>query len=163
MLLRFHLIVAADIAKVFGFHEDPAHLALLMKGRHGFRLLRHDGSIAPGSMTWFQETIATLVPVTMGFRHTTLQAPHSFAEEMVRGPFQRFAHVHEFADSNEGTEVTDIVELSLPWHYGGEPATTRFVAPVIRAVFAHRHAALLRIFGVSDVAVRGGSSLVGRS
>jgi ligand-binding SRPBCC domain-containing protein len=149
MRLRFQVSVPVDLATVFKFHEDPAHLALLLKGRESFRLLRHDGSIAPGSMTWVQETIATLVPVTMGFRHTLLEPPRGFTEEMVHGPFERFVHVHQFAESKKGTEVIDILELSLPWHYGGELVTRRFVAPVIQKVFEHRHAALRRVLCAS--------------
>ena len=149
MRLRFQMWVPAGLATVFEFHEDPSHLALILKGRASFRLLRHDGSIAPGSMTWFQETIAALVPVTMGFRHTLLERPYGFTEEMVHGPFESFVHVHQFTESQEGTEVVDALELTLPWYYGGELVTKCFVAPLIRRVFEHRHAALRLVFSLS--------------
>jgi ligand-binding SRPBCC domain-containing protein len=149
------VIVPVDLVTVFKFHEDPSHLALLLKGRESFRLLRHDGSINPGSMIWLQETIASLVPVTMGFRHTILRPPVAFAEEMVHGPFERFVHLHEFVESQEGTEVIDILEVSLPWHYGGELGTKRLVATVIQKLFEHRHAALRRELGLLPVGPRG--------
>ena len=148
MRFRFQVSLPVDLATVFKFHENPSHLALLQKGRKSFRLLRHDGNIAPGSMTWFQETIGGLIPVTMGFRHTILEPPHRFTEEMAHGPFRYFEHTHEFVASVAGSDVIDILELSLPWYYGGERATRRLVAPVIQKVFEHRHAALGQVLGV---------------
>jgi len=136
------------LAAVFEFHENPANLALLLKGRESFRLLRHDGSIVPGSMTWVQETIGGMIPVTMGFRHSMIEPPHRFREEMVHGPFRYFEHTHEFVASTAGTEVIDTLELSLPWYYGGDHATGRLVGPVIREMFEERHAALGQVFGV---------------
>jgi ligand-binding SRPBCC domain-containing protein len=155
MRLRFEICLPASLATVFEFHEDPSHLALILKGRESFRLLRHDGSIAPGSMTWFQETIAALVPVTMGFRHTLLERPYGFSEEMVHGPFERFIHSHhfihsnQFAETHEGTKVVDVLELSLPWYYGGELLTRHLIAPVVRRMFEQRHAALRLVFSRS--------------
>jgi hypothetical protein len=76
MLLRFQVRVPADLATVFAFHADSSHLALILKGREFFRLLRHDDSITAGSMTSLQVTVATLVPITLGFRHTVCSLVH---------------------------------------------------------------------------------------
>jgi ligand-binding SRPBCC domain-containing protein len=129
---------------VFAFHEDPGNLARIQGG--SFRLLRHDGGIAPGCETWVRVRIAGLLPVTMGFRHGPLDAPRSFEETMIRGPFRRFHHVHEFEDRGDATLVRDRVEIALPWYLGGALATPPVAAAIAR-MFRRRGEALERLAG----------------
>lgn len=55
------------------------------------------------------------VPLQMTSRITEMQKPNYFVDEQVRGPFQRFRHVHEFSQDSEGTAVVDRVEFAAPF------------------------------------------------
>jgi hypothetical protein len=94
----FEQVVEAPIERVFGFHASPTHLALLHRDCTTFRLLHHDGDVRPGCTTWFEEKLAGFLPVVLGFRHVTYEPPLRFAEELIHGPYDRFIHVHEFAN-----------------------------------------------------------------
>lgn len=142
MLLQFEHRVPVPREAVFRFHEAPANLAMLLRNWPGFRLLRHDANILPGTTTWFEQTIARCVPVVLGFRHTIYEPPYRFAEELIHGPFRRFTHTHEFEAAGEWTLMRDILEVELPWQYGGQLGTRLFVTRPLRGVFAHRHRAL---------------------
>ena len=144
MNFRFEHCIRLPIEEVFRFHEDPANLGVLLHGWPGFRLLHHDGHIFPGAMTWFEQTIAACIPMVLGFRHMLYEPPHRFAEELIHGPFRHFAHVHEFEQVEHATMVRDLLEVRLPWHYGGDAAVRICVAPALRRVFAFRHQALER-------------------
>jgi hypothetical protein len=50
--------------------------------------------------------------------------------------------VHEFAATDGGTVVRDLLEVELRWYLGGECAMRLFVAPMIRRAFAARQRAL---------------------
>ncbi|MEQ1891620.1 MAG: hypothetical protein ABL998_03685 [Planctomycetota bacterium] len=144
MRLRFEQLVELPRERLFRFHCDPGNLALLLGRRRGFRVLRHGGSIAPGRETWVIDELCRL-PVTMGFRHVALDAPSSFEEHMLHGPFARFAHRHVFAESGAATRVIDELDVRLPWWLGGELALRLLVARHLRAAFEFRQRELVRL------------------
>lgn len=47
-------------------------------------------------------------------RHTALDAPHMFRDQMAEGPLESWVHTHEFVQFGEGTDVIDSVEFQLP-------------------------------------------------
>ena len=55
------------------------------------------------------------VPLQMTSRITEMQKPTYFVDEQVRGPFQRFRHVHEFSQDSAGTTMVDRVEFAAPF------------------------------------------------
>ncbi|HST51509.1 MAG TPA: SRPBCC family protein [Pyrinomonadaceae bacterium] len=44
-----------------------------------------------------------------------LEAPHTFTDEMQRGPFKRWRHTHRFEPIGDGTLVSDYVEFASPF------------------------------------------------
>ena len=160
MELRFEQVVALPREAVFAFHEDPEHLVRLHRGWAAFRLLHHDGGVAPGSRTWFEITVAGIVPVVLGFEHTVYEPPLRFGERLIHGPFRKFSHTHEFEDGAAGkTVVRDLLDVELPWYYGGEPAMRLIVGPLLRRAFGLRGAALLRLAQTDGMARSAGSLL----
>jgi len=143
--LVFETTVPAPREGVFAFHATPANLPVLLAGWAGFRLLRHDGSVRPGSETWTVQSVAGIVPLAMGFRHGPWEPPARFEEGMIHGPFARFHHRHEFEECPEGTRVRDRIEILLPWWFGAAFSTRRTVGPALRRFFAFRHASLGRL------------------
>ena len=148
MEFLFETTVPAPREAVFAFHADPANLDALMAGWPGYRLLRHDGSVRPGSSTWVRQRVAVVLSFVIGLRHHLCEPPARFAESRIAGPFARFDHLHEFEEAPGGTLVRDRLHLRLaPW-WGGEAATRWLVAPMVRRMWAHRHRSLHRMYPV---------------
>ncbi len=145
MNFQFEQKIELPRSSVFAFHEDPEHLELLHRGWSTFRMLRHDGSVEIGSRTWVEITFAGILPVAMGFEHRVYEPPLRFGEHIVHGPFSKFSHIHEFEEIDGGTVVRDLLEVELPWHYGGEVAMRALVAPTLRRAFKFRRDALLKL------------------
>jgi ligand-binding SRPBCC domain-containing protein len=145
MQLRFEQYIEQPAPVLFAFHADPRNLGVLLDSWPGFRLLHLSGHIRPGAQTWVEQMIAGFIPLVMAFRHTIYEPPHRFAEELFHGPFRRFAHIHEFEPSGSGTIVRDLLDIQLPWYYGGETGVRLGVAPAFRRFFAFRHQALQRL------------------
>lgn len=55
------------------------------------------------------------VPLRMTSRITQLDAPTSFVDEQVKGPFRYFRHVHVFSEDAAGTTMTDSIEFAAPF------------------------------------------------
>jgi len=145
--MRFYFQSAVSLSRetVFAFFENPARLELLHAGWSRIRLLRHGGRVEVGAETWVEVTIARIVPVVLGFRHTVFEPPIRFAEQTIHGPFSRFSHIHEFEAVDGKTIVRDLLEICLSRHYGGETAMRRILAPQITRIFEHRADALNRL------------------
>lgn len=54
------------------------------------------------------------VPWRMTSKIIEVDRPHCFADEMVRGPFARWHHVHTFQRTGGGSRITDDVEYTPP-------------------------------------------------
>jgi len=145
MILEFSHRVAASQGRVFAFHADPANLARILAGWQGFELMRHDPTTQVGSTTWVKQRMFGFVPIVSAFEHTLFEAPDRFGEELVRGPFAHFRHIHEFVADGNDTLVIDKIDVCLPWYFGGELATRMLVGSFLRKFFAFRHASLDRL------------------
>jgi len=142
---RFETIVPFPLESVFAFHESAARLELLHLGRPKVRVLAHEPRVRVGGETWIEISLLGLVPLALGFRHTHFEAPTGFGERLIHGPFSWFVHNHEFAPAPGGTLVRDLLEIRLPWYYGGETMMRTAVAPRLTRMFHERAEALNRL------------------
>ena len=142
MRFQFEQTIPVPREAVFAFHENPQHLVLLHREWAAFRMIGHDGNLRPGSRTWFEVNFAGIMPVALGFEQKLYQPPQCYSEELIHGPFCKFTHRHEFETVEAGTRVRDVLEISLPWYYGGEWAMRLLVAPTIEQAFLLRGEAL---------------------
>lgn len=148
----FEHIVPLPRELVFAFFENPKRLDLLYAGRSKIRLLRHDSHVRVGAETWVEVMLKGIVPMVLGFRHNLFEPPFRFGEEAIHGPFSGFVHIHEFGLQDRKTVVRDLLEVGLPWHYGGGVVMKRIVAPAIKRMFHNRAQALARLVRDGTVA-----------
>lgn len=154
MLFLLEQLVPLPRNVVFAFHEDPEHLALLHREWTAFRMIKHQGNLLPGSRTWFEANIAGILPVALGFEHTLCQPPLRYGGELIHGPFRKFTHLHEFDEVDAQTHMRVLLDIELPWYYGGELATRIIVAPIVLRAFRLRGEALLKWAQSSDGVLR---------
>ena len=69
---------------------------------------------------------------------TTLERPHRFVDQMVRGPFSAYRHEHLFFEKDEGTRMVDRVDMRSP---GGSlhRIPDLIVGPYLRRLLAGRN------------------------
>lgn len=60
-------------------------------------------------------------------RITEFERPHRFVDEMVRGAFKGFVHVHEFVPDSGGTRMIDTFQYSSPLGLLGKLADVLFL------------------------------------
>lgn len=145
--MRFKYEQWLDVSRdvVWKFHENPEHLVLLHGEWSAFRMIRHDGCVSRGCQTWCEATAFGILPVAMGFEHDLYEPPLRFGEKMIHGPFKMFRHIHEFEEVSGGTMVRDLLEIELPWYYGGELGMKLLIRPILERTFRKRSKALLML------------------
>ncbi|QOR72036.1 SRPBCC family protein [Ruania alkalisoli] len=77
---------------------------------------------------------------TMTSRITAYEAPHSFTDEQVRGPFAQFRHVHRFQPRPDGgTQMSDEVTFVAPLGPLGRLAEHLVLARYVRHLIDSRN------------------------
>jgi len=145
MQFRFEHRVRLPRERLFSFFANPEGLEVLHAGWSRIGLLAHENQVRVGAETWVEITLAGCLPMVLGFRHILFEAPFRFGEQAIHGPFSKFVHLHEFEPLAGGTLVRDLLEVSLPWHYGGEGAVRQVLARPITQMFRYRAQALDRL------------------
>lgn len=85
-------------------------------------------------------------PVRMTSRITHMDAPHSFVDEQVKGPFQKFHHVHEFSGDAHGSTMVDRIEFTAPFGVLGLIAEKLVLARYMRKLIEIRNEHLIGEF-----------------
>lgn len=71
------------------------------------------GTIGLGEqVTWRAKHFG--IPIRMTSTISAVDAPRSFTDQQLRGPFKYFHHVHEFHELDHGTLMIDKIQFSAP-------------------------------------------------
>lgn len=96
------------------------------------------GLISAGeSVTWqarhlFKERLFTSFIASM-------DAPHSFVDEMKKGDFRSFRHEHHFKQIDNGTIMIDVVDFEVPYGWLGNIFTNIYLKKYLKRLLEHRN------------------------
>ncbi|MDQ0637054.1 ligand-binding SRPBCC domain-containing protein [Pedobacter sp. W3I1] len=65
------------------------------------------------SVTWRARHFG--IPFEMTNKISTMEYPKLFVDEMVKGPFKKLHHQHQFITIDSQTEMTDVFEFQAPF------------------------------------------------
>ncbi len=77
--------------------------------------------------------------LTLSSKITAFDAPHSFTDEMVAGPFKSFRHEHYFIQHDGFTVMTDAFDYTSPFGIAGKIADKLFVEKYMRQLLITRN------------------------
>jgi ligand-binding SRPBCC domain-containing protein len=121
--------------------KDPARRFLSVAAGVGSEIL-----VSFFPISWVPKRVSWMV------RITEFEWNSHFCDEQVRGPFEAFQHRHgiaaEFREGQEGTLVSDEIELSLPWGVVGRLGGALVRRELARA-FAYRQKRLPEILAAA--------------
>lgn len=80
---------------------------------------------------------------TMTSKISSLERPHRFLDEQVRGPFRSFVHEHRFEATTAGCRMTDTLTVGSP--ILGALAEQLVLVPYLRHLIRRRNRALLEM------------------
>lgn len=125
----------ADKQSAFTWHSRPAALERLLPPWEDVRIVSHEGVHKDGSA----RLTIKIGPfsVRMKARHTEVVDGSHFKDELERGPFKRWSHVHRFAEDDDGSRLRDEIEYQLPAIL--RPIADKHVRKRIGRQFAYRH------------------------
>ncbi|MET7029903.1 SRPBCC family protein [Sediminicola luteus] len=76
---------------------------------------------------------------TLTSKVTEFSRPKLFTDEMVKGAFKNFKHVHQFYDLDDGTELIDVFEYQSPLGLLGSLADKLFLKQYMTGLLLKRN------------------------
>jgi ligand-binding SRPBCC domain-containing protein len=138
--------IPENLASVFKFFEDPRNLKEITPPWLSFQVVSASDEVMRQG-TKIRYKIRWL---GLSMRWESLIAEYErdvrFADEMLRGPYKSWYHVHEFKTVANGVEMFDRLEYALPFGPLGRLAHWLVVRRQLRAIFDYREKRIRQIF-----------------
>lgn len=133
--------------ELFPFFSDAGNLDAITPPWLHFRIATpRPVEMRAGALIDYRLRVRGL-PLGWRTRINVWEPPHRFVDEQLRGPYRRWIHEHRFEPSEGGTLAIDSVEYAVPFDFLIHDLVVR---PDVEKIFAHRQAALTKLFGSDD-------------
>ena len=175
--LSASIVVPADIDRTWAFFSDPANLGRITPPGLDFRMRSASEPTHEGQLIEYTIRPIAGIPLRWLTRIEHVDAPRTFTDVQLKGPYRSWVHRHSFTQVDGGTRIDDRIEFQLPFGPLGRVAHALVVRAQLDAIFQFRTAAIRAIFArVEDrdavpgvpavaphrvVAVAGGTGFVG--
>ena len=161
--------IPADLDRTWAFFSDPSNLGRITPASLGFRMRTTPEPMHEGQLIEYTVHPVAGIPLHWRTRIEAVDAPRTFSDVQLKGPYRRWAHRHTFTAVDGGTRIDDHIEYELPFGPLGRVAHHLVVKAQLSAIFAFRSDAIRTIFEPVDasaspartVAVAGGTGFVG--
>jgi ligand-binding SRPBCC domain-containing protein len=138
-------LIRKPVGEVFEFFSAARNLERITPPWLRFQVLTPEPiQMAPGTLIEYRLRLHVL-PLPWIARIEDWREGRSFVDRQVRGPYRVWHHRHDFAPSDGGTVVRDVVHYALPLGRLGELAHAAFVRRDLERIFDFRHTAVERL------------------
>ena len=141
-IIRIETVIRAPVERCFDLARDP-DLHARSVAHTGERVISRTGKglLGLGDVVTF-EARHFGIRQQLTARITRFEPPHLFEDQMVRGAFKSFRHVHTFEQTEAGTLMTDTFEYEPPLGLLGALAARLFLTRYLRRLLTGRAAYL---------------------
>lgn len=171
-LFEWNSEFSCSAEKLFQYHANPGAIDRLIPPWENVSVVERGDSIAVGTEVVLQQKLG-LFKLRWLARHTQLDAPRSFQDTQISGPFAAWQHDHLFEPKGpDRCLLHDLIHFDLPWSPLSNPAVP-MVRGILRRMFVYRHETTRRDLDLQDyldtwlagrklrIAITGSSGLIG--
>ena len=127
---------------VWNWHARPGAVRRIMPDWEGIRPVEV-GGIKDGAVTSFRMSIGILPQRWVAKHHSYIEG-EQFCDDMIKGPFGRWNHVHKFIEMGQTEmQIQDRIDWKLPFHFFTRIGAPIMVMPRVRQMFKHRSRRIL--------------------
>ena len=130
--------IPCDRQELFDYHANPGAIDRLIPPWERVSIERRSDSLAIGSEVIIRNSFFGF-PVRWCAKHMKLNAPHSFEDVQLSGPFKSWVHDHHFESvDSKNSLLHDRIQFETKFGWLG-----RLALPIVRSklesMFAYRH------------------------
>ena len=125
------------VEELYQYHSRPGALERLLPPWDGSRVIRKEGSIAPGGKVLMHLKQG---PFTIPWEaHHIAETPGvMFRDVQHKGPFATFRHTHRFSSTTNGSRLDDSITFALPGQRFLPAMAERQVKTMLHRIFTYR-------------------------
>src|SRR5512138_2487122 len=127
-------VVPADLVRTWAFFSDPMNLSRITPSSMAFVVRSTPEGMHDGQTIDYTVRPLAGIPVAWRTRIDHVDAPHSFTDVQVHGPYGRWVHTHTFVPVEGGTRIDDVVEYEMPLGIIGRVAHAIAVRPRLEEI-----------------------------
>jgi ligand-binding SRPBCC domain-containing protein len=139
-------VLPRPIEEVFQFFRAPANLIRISPPEFHMALAEGPTLIELGSRVVLKGR-RWGIPQRVVSEITAFDAPNTFTDTQVEGPFRKWAHTHRFEAVPEGTRVGDRVEYEPPGGLLGLVARPSYLEHELQRIFEYRTKKVRELLG----------------
>ena len=148
-VLEREVHVPRTAKEVFPFFAAAENLERITPPEIGFRI-RSPLPIAMRSGALIDYTVTLHgIPTKWRTEITRWDAPRSFEDTQIAGPYVKWVHTHRFIEDSGGTTIQDRVVYRLPFGFLGRLAHP-LIARQLKRIFDYRETVMKELFPVRD-------------
>jgi ligand-binding SRPBCC domain-containing protein len=132
-------IIRASPERVFGFHEQPDVLTMLLPPWESARVIQAAKISEVGSQAIVETRVFGPIKMRWIAEHTVYYPPHMFEDIQVKGPFRSWRHRHTIESNVNGALLRDQIDYEVPLGFLGRAVATLLVERRLRKLFDYRH------------------------
>lgn len=136
------------LEKAWAFFSSPANLKLITPSYMGFDITSGNGKkkIYPGMIISYKVKPVLNIPMTWVTEITHVSEMNYFIDNQKSGPYKYWHHQHHFKETDNGTEMTDILNYASPFGILGDWMEYLYITGRINEIFNYREKKLKKVF-----------------
>jgi ligand-binding SRPBCC domain-containing protein len=139
--------VPIGIEEAWEFFSNPNNLKIITPEWLNFKVTsKLPEKMYPGMIISYKVHPVLGVPMNWVTEITQVKEPFYFVDEQRFGPYKLWHHQHHFKETNDGVEMTDIVNYALPFDPFSRPINSLIVKNRVRDIFKFREKKLETLF-----------------
>ena len=137
------------IAEAWSFFSSAQNLSKITPAGMNFVILTRldKDSVYPGMKIDYRVSPLMGIPLRWTSEITVVNAPYTFTDKQLKGPYALWEHTHTFVTVAGGVKMIDDLKYALPFGFIGEIAHAALVKKKLEQIFNFRALTLENLFG----------------
>lgn len=141
-------VLSTTMLEAWDFFSNPNNLTNITPAEMDFKVISKElpRHIHNGLIIDYVVRPLAGIPLKWKTQICAVNAPHSFVDEQLKGPYAYWHHEHTFEEKNGKVLMKDKVTYSPPFGVLGRLANTLIVRKKLNQIFDYRTQKILEIF-----------------
>ncbi len=147
--LKYITTLPVSIENAWDYFSSPANLSKITPPEMNFNVrtdFKPGDKIYKGMLIDYKVSPLLGIPLSWQTKITEADAPNFFIDEQLKGPYSYWHHEHHFKKTDEGVEMTDVVEWRVPFGFLGDILNSILIQKKVEAIFVFRESKMKEIF-----------------